>query len=644
MNKRLSFVLMFIAAGMTFFSCQQKSDSDAAIEKIFQQAKNNHRTSRDSIGYFLDESLKYDTLQLSDLSKARILYLKGLWYEIRLNYDSASATFTRGAALLPDNSFKAATLLRAADDEARASDYDSYRTLLNRARKLVKKRKDPVNKAAFRSVQGDYELEINDYRKAIVYYTIADSILKSNHIVRTRDYYQNRISYAYRRSGKYSPAFKHILKSIDLSEQIHNKYRLTSSYIDISRMYRDAQRFDEAVKWEEKHLSLAREIKDSSQIRVGLENMGIIHAEKKEWDTAESYFARSLQMAYDMHDPVSIGTALINMGNFLNRKGDVDKALTYYKKGYEYVKKHDNKPVSIMGILFHLGDANLAKRNFSLSEKYLKKALALADSLHLSGWAVTTNLRLNDLYKTTKDYPKYVLSLQHYIKVKDKWEADKQNARFNKLTLQYEKKQQDATIALQTAELKNRRQLLIILGIALLLIISVVTAILINKKTKERAIRTIYRQQLLAHDQQKVISSLLKKTVPLAPEKPENKMLTTLLQLLDEQHIYQNPDLSLEMLAQELGTNVTYVSQLINREFNCNFKTLINRYRINYSKTEIKENPGNLAMKNIGLKAGFKSQSTFYAAFKNEVGMTPMQFAKVAQLENNPNENPKISD
>ncbi|WP_025865376.1 helix-turn-helix domain-containing protein [Prolixibacter bellariivorans] len=644
MNKRLSLVMMLMAAGITLFSCQQKNDSDAAIAKIFQQARNNHQTSRDSIGYFLDQCQKYDTLQLSNLSKARILYLKGLWDELRLQYDSASATFMRGATLLPDNSFKAATILRAASDEAWASDYDSYRTLLTRAQKLLKKRKDPVNEAAFWSVQGDYEIEINDYRKAIVDYTTADSILKSNHIVRSRDYYQYRISYAYRRSGKYSPAFKHMLKSIEISNQLGNRFRLTSSYIDISRMYRDAQRYGEATKWEEKHLSLARDIKDSSQIRAGLENMGIIYAEKKEWDTAESYFTRSLQMAYDIHDPVSIGTALVNMGNFFNRKGDVDRALSYYKKGYVYVKKHDNKPVSIMGIMFHLGDANLAKKNFSLSEKYLKKALDLADSLHLSGWSVTTNLRLNDLYRTTKDYKKYVLSLQHYINVKDKWEADKQNARFNKLSLQYEKKQQDATIALQTAELKNRRQLLIILGIALLLIISVVTAILINKKTKERAIRTIYRQQLLAHDQQKVISSLLKKTVPLAPERPENKMLTTLLHLLDEQHIYQNADLSLEMLAQELGTNVTYVSQLINREFNCNFKTLINRYRINYSKTEIKENPGNLAMKNIGLKAGFKSQSTFYAAFKNEVGMTPMQFSKVAQLENNPNENPKKSD
>lgn len=634
MNKYLPIILMLLFAGMAFPSCQKDNDSDAEIQTIHQAAKDNHLTRRDSLEYFYKQCLMLDTLQLSDLSRARIQHIKGLIYETRLQYDSASTVYTAAADLLPDDQFKATLLLRAACCEVRVPDFDKYQTIIALAEKVVKKINDPAQDAALLGAKGDYYIEIEDYPKAIESYMDADSILEAHDIIKGRQYFHNRTSYAYRRSAKYPPAFEHMLKSIGFSEQLQNKYRLVSSYLDISRMYRDVQRYDEAMKWEEKHLALAREVNSSDNIRKGLENMGIIHAEKQEWDTAQSYFEQAMDMAYEINHPDAIAVAMSNMGNFFFRKGDIDKALSYYEKSFEYRKKHIPNNNGMLNILFHLGSAHLAKKNYDLSEKYLVEAQAFADSSQNKGWALSVGEQLHQLYKATKDYKKYALSLQYYLDAKEKWDSNKENTRFNKLMLQYEKKQNDATIALQAQKLKIRRQLLIFLGVLLLMIITIITIVLVNKKTKEQAIKTLYRQSILAHDQQKVINSLLKKSTPEHQDNSENKMLNSLLHLLDVEHIYQKAELSLESLAQELGTNNTYVSQLINGEFNCNFKTLINRYRINYCKTEIKENPDNLAMKNIGMKAGFKSQSTFYATFKQEVGMTPLQFAKVAQMEN----------
>jgi AraC-like DNA-binding protein len=626
-----TFILVLLIAG---FSCQQKPTAlDAAVEEVYQKAISNHRTKRDSLDYFFHQCQQYDTLLLSDLSRAQISHIKGLMYESQLKYDSASACFLYGASLLPNDTLKVKLLLRAACDVARISNFEAYRKVMDEAGGLVKQLDDPLQNAAFWGAKGDYSVEIEDFKQAVLCYSQADSILEKNGILRVRDYYQNRIGLAYRKLSKFPLAYEALLKGIELSKLNNNMPRLVTGYNELSRMYRSAQRYDEALKWENKQLSLAYDLNDKSQIREGLEHKGIIYTEKNEYDLAEDYFTEALEIAYDINEPSSIGNGLANLGNFYYRKGDMTKAIDYYNRSYSYRKAHRNRDIAILNSLYHLGDAYLAVKDRELGEYYLTKAVQLADSTQEISWAVTVSKRLVDLYRSTNDDEKYAKALQHYIDVKDRWNKVKENTKFSQLSVQYETRQKETTIALQQEQLKTRKQLLILLANALIIVILIISAVLVNKKIRGRALRAIYKQQLLVNDQRKVISSLLKKTVSFKPDQSENKMLFDLLTLLEDQHIYQNPDLSLEMLAQEMGTNTTYVSQLINKEFDCNFKTLVNRYRINYCKEQIKVNSGNLAMKNVGLMAGFKSQSTFYAIFKAEVGMTPLQFTKVSQMD-----------
>jgi AraC-like DNA-binding protein len=68
------------------------------------------------------------------------------------------------------------------------------------------------------------------------------------------------------------------------------------------------------------------------------------------------------------------------------------------------------------------------------------------------------------------------------------------------------------------------------------------------------------------------------KSSNLTPEKKENikqQIIKTL-----QSGFYRNPMLSLEHLADQIGTNSTYLSQVINEEFKQNFYQLVNQYRI----------------------------------------------------------------
>tara|TARA_R110002049_G_scaffold158121_2_gene323056 strand:- start:4176 stop:5627 length:1452 start_codon:yes stop_codon:yes gene_type:complete len=100
-----------------------------------------------------------------------------------------------------------------------------------------------------------------------------------------------------------------------------------------------------------------------------------------------------------------------------------------------------------------------------------------------------------------------------------------------------------------------------------------------------------------------------------------------LLKLFYEEKIYKKSDLTLEKLAERLGTTRHNVSQVINQHFDMNFFSLINKFRI-IEATEILKNNfnNNLRIIDVAYDVGFNNKVTFNKAFKAEIKMTPSQF------------------
>ena len=95
--------------------------------------------------------------------------------------------------------------------------------------------------------------------------------------------------------------------------------------------------------------------------------------------------------------------------------------------------------------------------------------------------------------------------------------------------------------------------------------------------------------------------------------------------------IYKNPDLSLEMIAEELQTNTTYLSQVINEEFQQNFYQLINFHRVNLAK-RLLDTPESkkFTIESLANKCGFKSKSSFNSSFKKITGKTPSEYRSLS--------------
>jgi AraC-like DNA-binding protein len=116
-------------------------------------------------------------------------------------------------------------------------------------------------------------------------------------------------------------------------------------------------------------------------------------------------------------------------------------------------------------------------------------------------------------------------------------------------------------------------------------------------------------------------------------EAEKNRYVEKLNIFMSTQKPYLNPTLSLSDIADELAIPTYTLSQVLNLVLKQNFYDFVNKYRIEESKRLLLIEPGNgSTILEILYKCGFNSKSVFNAAFKKYTDMTPREYKKHLQL------------
>lgn len=120
----------------------------------------------------------------------------------------------------------------------------------------------------------------------------------------------------------------------------------------------------------------------------------------------------------------------------------------------------------------------------------------------------------------------------------------------------------------------------------------------------------------------------------LSDEK-KKALLESLETLLKEQKVYKKQLITCDDIAQQLGTNRTYLSQIINSTTGQTFTQYINSYRANEALSMLNDPHCHLSLKAISQQVGFCSQTTFYSQIQKLTGMTPSEYraSKTARME-----------
>ena len=94
--------------------------------------------------------------------------------------------------------------------------------------------------------------------------------------------------------------------------------------------------------------------------------------------------------------------------------------------------------------------------------------------------------------------------------------------------------------------------------------------------------------------------------------------------------MFQNENLTLRIVAEAIDLSGHQLSELINSRFGYGFSRYIREQRVAEAKRLLAEDDQSSIL-SISLMTGFKSQSSFYAAFKEITGHSPGKYREQAQ-------------
>lgn len=103
--------------------------------------------------------------------------------------------------------------------------------------------------------------------------------------------------------------------------------------------------------------------------------------------------------------------------------------------------------------------------------------------------------------------------------------------------------------------------------------------------------------------------------------------LEVLDKTMSKDKLFENENLSLAMLAGVVELSPHQLSELINSQFGYGFSHYIRKHRIDEAKRLLLEEPS-ASVLSVSLATGFRSQSNFYAAFRELTGMAPGNWRK----------------
>ena len=113
---------------------------------------------------------------------------------------------------------------------------------------------------------------------------------------------------------------------------------------------------------------------------------------------------------------------------------------------------------------------------------------------------------------------------------------------------------------------------------------------------------------------------------PLIPSELREKGIL-LKRTMEANLYYQDPELSLSLLAEKLKVHTHELSRIINTVFKKSFNDFINEYRVRDVISKMQDQAyDNITLIGIAFEAGFNSKATFNRTFKQITGKSPAEF------------------
>lgn len=470
---------------------------------------------------------------------------------------------------------------------------------------------------------GKYRISNQHYNKALrTEYATKNLYFKSR--------CENNLGVNYEMLEQFENAIEHYLKSNDIDKLRGDSAGVALGKINIGLLYGNIGQFTQAEEILRDALEYFARNKNIKGQALAYQNLGKVSLDKKKYQEAWQYFTKSRQLYIQCGEIYELGILLISMTTCAVERQNFEIAETLIDSSLLIA---DNGSYRYMTIR-----ARLAKANIYIHQNKYEKARSVLDSTS------TSNIRseLNRVKMLVEVHAKQNHPLQFnkwfetYIALKDSLRDISNHELINELHIRYKTKLKEDLLEQQNEvirAIKTRNEILLI---SLVLFTVLVLIIIWYNRKLQASYKEIFKKNI------ELTNSLhLNRLVAENPtnsgenmnQEPTMELWNKIMALFNKEKPHTNPGFSLEDLAIKCNSNKTYISSTIKNYAKCNFKTLVNRFRVEESKLILKEN-NNFSMDATAEKAGFNSLTSFYRAFKNYTGLTPVQYQKYLGHDN----------
>lgn len=160
-------------------------------------------------------------------------------------------------------------------------------------------------------------------------------------------------------------------------------------------------------------------------------------------------------------------------------------------------------------------------------------------------------------------------------------------------------------------------------------VVTLIYLFVIAFSIKNNAVLSHNSYQDLIRENRNIFASAINKEESVGSEKEENwkETIAVLENLMTEEKVYKQNNLSLTSLS-KLANNQPYVvSQILNHHFDKTFFDFVNEARVEEAKKALKTFDSKVdKIENIAEDVGFNSRASFYRSFKKVTGKSPSDF------------------
>jgi len=440
----------------------------------------------------------------------------------------------------------------------------------------------------------------------------------------------------YRNIGNFDLALENYTKARDISVTIDDKESMATDLNNIASLYVHWENYAMAREYFQLALDIYQNSSRQDKVEVTMSNLALLYQKEGKYDSALALFNTAYAIASKLGRTGSMAVKLSNIGIIYYELGNYDTAI-YFQKEALRIGRDLGRMFAVCSALQNLGEIYLAKNDLPASRSNLEEALDCADEIQARTILEKVYKSQSQLFEKMGNTQEAFNAYKKYIAIKDSVFTKQSQDKLAELEAVYqnEKKQQQIQLllnnkALNEARIRKNHILFYWLssGLLILLISSAFIFTLFVQKARANRMLVEKNLKLMEQDDYDEMTLGIRNSLTIGDEE-KIRLISELNRLIKQEKIFTRKLLTLNELAESLGTNTAYLSRIINVDFQDNFPNFINQLRIQEAQKMFTGNKHKfMTIEGIADSVGFHSRSVFNVYFKKFSGVTPSVFIK----------------